>query len=286
MLLFKKIVDLKDYLSKQKNAGKTIGFVPTMGALHVGHASLIKQSKQGNDLTVCSIFVNPAQFNDSADLKKYPRTESSDIDKLTQLRTDIIFLPDVNEIYPPQLTLPDFEFGQMDKVMEGVFRPGHFEGVVKVVYRLLDIVQPDRLYMGQKDFQQFTLIHEMLRQMHSGIELVVCPIIREADGLALSSRNRRLTPEHRKNAPVIYQCLQQLNGWIKASSIELATHKAIQTINGVPGLKLEYLIIADGHTLLPIDRLESSDYIVACVAVWAGPIRLIDNIILKKEISE
>ena len=228
MLLFKEVEPLKKYLKKKQASGLSIGYAPTMGALHQGHASLIQKAKAENDICVCSIFVNPTQFNDPKDLQKYPRTEGTDIALLVGLGNDILFYPSVEAVYPKGLQIPTFDFGQVDKVMEGKFRPGHFDGVVEVVYRLLDIVEPDKLYMGQKDFQQFTLIQHMLNQLNAKTKLVVCPIIREIDGLALSSRNVRLTPENRTKAPIISKILHQLNAWIKGGlNIRAAEQKAI-----------------------------------------------------------
>ena len=282
MLLFKKVDQLQKYLSKQRAKGLQIGYTPTMGALHQGHASLIEKAKAENDISVCSIFVNPTQFNDPADLKKYPRTEAQDIDLLTQLGNDILFYPSVEEVYPKDIIIPTFDFGPIDKVMEGFYRPGHFDGVVEVVYRLIDIAKPDRLYMGQKDFQQFTLIYHMLQQMKSKTKLVVCPIIREKDGLALSSRNVRLTPSNRANAPIISKTLRSLDGWLQKHTVRKVKEKAIALLSEVPDFKPEYLDIVDGYTLQPISDYEESPYIVACAAIWTGKIRLIDNVILKK----
>lgn len=284
MLLFKSVETLQGYLQKKRKEGLQIGFTPTMGALHQGHASLIKKAKADNDISICCIFVNPTQFNDPKDLEKYPRTEGHDIKILTGLENDILFYPTVDAVYPKNLHIPTFNFGQVDKVMEGKFRPGHFDGVVEVVYRLIDIVQPDRIYMGQKDFQQFTLIQHMLQQMQSKTKLVVCPIIREEDGLALSSRNVRLTVENRKKAPIISKFLYQLKDWIASGlSIKEAETKAITQLSEVPDFRPEYLEIVDGHTLQPIEQMSDTDYVVACTAIWAGEIRLIDNVILKRE---
>lgn len=282
MLLFKQIEKLQKYLQKKRNQGLTIGYAPTMGALHQGHASLIQKAKAENDLSVCSIFVNPTQFNDPADLEKYPRTEGRDIEALVELDNDILFYPTVEAVYPKDLVIPTFDFGMVDKVMEGKFRPGNFDGVVEVVYRLLDIVKPDKLYMGQKDFQQFTLIQHLLEQTKSTTKLVVCPIIREVDGLALSSRNVRLTPENRKNAPNIAKILNQLNDWLASGlSVKETEAKAIAQLSEFPDFKPEYLEIVDGHSLQPIEKITDSEYVVACAAVWTGDIRLIDNLILR-----
>jgi len=204
---------------------------------------------------------------------------------LTELGTDVLFYPGVKEIYPKHLTTPVFDFGKTALVMEGEHRPGHFDGVVQVVHRLLDIVRPDKLYMGQKDFQQFTLIRHMLDQMGSATQLVVCPIIREKDGLALSSRNVRLSAQNRKNAPHIARVLHQLNDWISNGlSLREAEQKAIAVLKEIPEFRPEYLEIVNAYTLEKIDKLEGADYVVACIAVWAGAIRLIDNVILKKSV--
>lgn len=283
MLLFKEVEQLQAYLAKKRKEGLTIGYAPTMGALHQGHASLIQKAKAENDICVCSIFVNPTQFNDPKDLEKYPRTEGRDIEMLVSLDNDVLFYPTVEAIYPKGLNIPTFDFGLVDKVMEGKFRPGHFDGVVEVVYRLLDIVEPDRLYMGQKDFQQFTLIQHMLNQMGSKTALVVCPIIREADGLALSSRNVRLTAQNRQNAPTISKMLHKLNDWIAGGlTVKAAEKKAVDQLSEIPDFKPEYLEIVDGHTLQPIEKMSDTNYVVICAAVWTGEIRLIDNVILKK----
>lgn len=281
MLLFKKVVDLQIYLQKKRAQGDAIGFVPTMGALHKGHLSLIAQSKADNDCTVCSIFVNPTQFNDAADLDKYPRTTAQDIEVLTAAGNDVLFLPDVEEIYPPNIdTNNPYDFGDLANVMEGAFRPGHFDGMAQVVKRLLDIVLPDVLYMGQKDFQQLTIVRNMLVQMKSTIKLVMCPIIREADGLAMSSRNARLKPEHRQAAPIIHQILQAAKAKINKASIASIKETALKAL-AQPDFKAEYFEIADGISLQAVKSVKESDFLVACVAVWVGEIRLIDNVILK-----
>lgn len=281
MLLFKKVADLQAWLDSQRAEGEKIGFVPTMGALHDGHLELVRMAKGDGCLAVASIFVNPTQFNDPKDLEKYPRLPEKDTALLLSANCDVLFMPPVEEVYPPGANLTvELDFGQLDKVMEGVFRPGHFKGMATVVKRLLDIVQPHRLYMGQKDFQQLSIVRDMIRQLHLPVELVMCPTVRETDGLAMSSRNMRLTPEMRAIAPVIHQTLQ----WAKK---ELATHpaaeiqaKAIQQLTDA-GLKPEYFDVVDGISLLPVGRWADSDFIVACTAAFAGEVRLIDNLVLK-----
>ncbi len=282
MLLFKKVASLQRYLSAQQGAKHKIGFAPTMGALHEGHLSLIRESLQKTDCTVCSIFVNPTQFNDPEDLVKYPRTPEKDMELLVAAGCQVLFMPDVEEIYPTApLPTPKFDFRGLDKRMEGAFRPGHFAGVAQVVWRLLDIVRPDRLFMGQKDFQQSAIVQDMLNQLHATIQLVVCPTMREADGLAMSSRNGRLSEEQRSLAPLIYKSLREAKEKMPNYSPEQITSEALQQLT-VPGIKPEYFEIVDAYTLEPVRTFEESDYIVACVAVWMGEVRLIDNFVFKK----
>jgi len=281
VLLFKKVTDLKKYLLSEKAHGKSIGFTPTMGALHEGHLALVRQSLNENDCAVCSIFVNPTQFNDPTDLEKYPQTPEKDIDLLVGVGCHVLFMPDVREIYPqgqhPKLK---FDFEGLDKPMEGLHRPGHFDGVAQVVHRLLEIVDPDRLYMGQKDFQQFTIIRKMLELTNSETQLVVCPIVREPDGLAMSSRNVRLTPKGRQQAPLIYQTLLDTKKNRHAFLPDALQKQALEKLS-IPGFKPEYFEIVDGKTLQPLRALEDTDYAVACTAVWVDGVRLIDNMILK-----
>ncbi len=281
MLLFKKVSTLRNHLESYRAAGRNIGFAPTMGALHEGHLSLIRQARAENDLVVCSIFVNPTQFNDPADLEKYPRTPDKDKAMLEKVGNDVLFMPPAAEIYPPGPATPlAIDFGQLDKVMEGKFRPGHFAGVASVVKRLLDIVEPDRLYMGQKDYQQFAIIQHMIRSLHLPVQLIMCPTVREADGLAMSSRNVRLTPAFRKRAPQIYRTLstvKQLTGDFPPSVLSSRALNELTTA----GLRPEYFEIVDGATLQSLSQWDKTTSAVACTAVWAGEVRLIDNIILK-----
>lgn len=280
MLLFKKVNDLEKYLDTQRKAGKTIGFAPTMGALHAGHISLVNLNNAENDLSVVSIFVNPTQFNEATDLDKYPRTEGADIEKLTAANCDILFMPDINEIYPKSTEITEkFDFGNLTKVMEGAERPGHFEGVVQVVKRLLEIVQPNRLYMGQKDYQQFAIIQEMLRLIKSKVQIVGCPIVRESDGLAMSSRNVRLTPDHRKRAVLLSKIMREAasqRGDLSPAEIE---KRAIDKMKNEADFRPEYFTISDAKTLEPVTDFSKSENVVACLACWVGNIRLIDNIV-------
>lgn len=280
MYIFKTVAALQDHLSKLKQEGLKLGFVPTMGALHTGHLSLIEASKKVADITVCSIFINPTQFNDIEDLEKYPVTTESDIDLLNSSNTDVLFLPSANEIYPENIdTSVNVDFGTLDKLMEGKFRPGHFAGVAQVVKRLLDIVQPNMLFMGQKDYQQFCICRSMIKQLHLPVDIVMCSIVREKDGLAMSSRNMRLSGEQRNVASGIYKVLSELSANFDKMKLEELKSNAINALNNIADFRLDYLEIADGNTLLPATKLSES--IVVCVAVYLGNVRLIDNMILQ-----
>lgn len=287
MLLFKRVSDLQKHLNSLKNKGLNIGFVPTMGALHRGHISLIDRSRADCDVTVASIFVNPTQFNNVTDLEKYPRTAERDIEMLAESGCDILFMPDVSEVYPNGMTPSvKFNFGKLDRVLEGVFRPGHFEGMAQVVHRLLEITHPNRLYMGQKDFQQAAIVGRMLELMKSETQLVACPIQREPDGLAMSSRNARITPEDRSKVALIYQTLAEAADRVGEYNPSDVQRLALTKLKSEPTFKVEYFEIVDGRTLLPIQLFEDTDYAVALVAVWVGEVRLIDNMILKQTIEE
>jgi pantoate--beta-alanine ligase len=280
MLLFKKVSDLQLYLSAVKKIGGNIGFVPTMGALHKGHTSLVDISKLENTCTVVSIFVNPTQFNDKKDLEKYPRPIEKDIELLSHVNCDVLFLPNIEEIYPSNLdTKVHVEIGDLDKLLEGEFRPGHFDGMMQVVNRLINIVNPMNLYMGQKDFQQFTIVRHMLQNLKSKVLLTVCPTLREQDGLAMSSRNVRLTEENRSIAPILYKCLCYVADSIDSLDIQTIKTEAIKRLKDA-GTKLEYFDIVDGSTLQSINKYDKSKEVVALVATWLGDVRLIDNIII------
>ena len=283
MYLFKKVSDLQKHLDKLRNGGSSIGLVPTMGALHEGHLSLIDMAKADNDIVVTSIFVNPTQFNQPEDLIKYPRTSAKDIEVLTIHGNDVLFMPAVEEVYPEGLnTKLDLDFEQLDKTMEGEFRPGHFDGMTQVVNRLGNIVQAHKMYFGQKDFQQYAIVQNMLKQLNSPIKLIMCPIIREEDGLALSSRNIRLKADIRQKATIIYQTLLKAKSLIKENNPELIKTMALNELS-IKDFKPDYFEIVDGNSLISIDDYKSSDFIVACTAVWAGDVRLIDNMILKHQ---
>lgn len=281
MILFKKVEQLQLFIASQKQKKRKVGFVPTMGALHNGHLSLIRQAKDENDLVVCSIFVNPTQFNDASDLEKYPRTAAKDIQLLTSVSCDVLFMPSVEEVYPKGLDITlELDFGELATVMEGKFRPGHFDGMAQVVNRLLNIVLPHNLYMGQKDFQQLTIVRSMLRQLDSEINLVMCPIVREEDGLAMSSRNVRLTPKHRELALVLSQTLKKSKELILEKTPKEIQQWAMNEL-AIADFKPEYFDIVDGVTLQAVNDFQGTDFAVACTAVWVGEVRLIDNMVLK-----
>lgn len=281
MQIIHDVPQLQSVIAKLKSQGKSIGFVPTMGALHSGHISLINQAAENCDIVVCSIFVNPTQFDNKDDLTKYPRTLDTDAQLLVKNGTHILFAPGVDDIYPDGMDAGmKIDLNGLDKVMEGEFREGHFDGVVQVVHRLLDIVKPDELFMGQKDFQQFTIIQYMIDLLEMPIKLVVCPIMREDHGLAMSSRNVRLSPEMREKAAILYKTLKSAKRNLKKKPVSEIIEKSMKKLSKPP-FKAEYFKIVNGHTLRDIKSIEESDYIVACLAVWAGDVRLIDNMILK-----
>lgn len=280
MYIFRAAAELQQHLQTLRSNNRTIGFVPTMGALHEGHLSLIRQSKSENSFTACSIFVNPTQFNEAADLQQYPRTPGTDIGLLADAQCDVLFLPPTEEIYPPGLdTTVAVDLGELDQVLEGRFRSGHFAGVVQVVKRLLDLVQPDRLYMGQKDYQQFTIVREMIRQLQLPVEIVMAPIVRESDGLAMSSRNTRLTVADRLAAPLIYKTLREARQLLKTQPPTAVRDWALDQLRAA-GFRPEYFEVVDGTSLQPVSGAGNSKQLVACTAVWAGDVRLIDNILL------
>ena len=281
MEIFENVNNLQKFVASKKEIGSNIGFVPTMGALHEGHLSLIRKSLSECDHTIVSIFVNPTQFNDPSDLKKYPRTIDRDIEQLKKVGHTVVFLPSVEQVYPngPQL-IKKFDLNGLDLILEGSFRPGHFQGVAQVVKRLLEIVQPHRLFLGQKDFQQVLVIKKMIET--EGLKTIVrmCPIEREEDGLAMSSRNVRLTPEFRQKAPVIYQTLKWLSENIHSQNLQKLKQHCLETITK-QNLKPEYFEIINGNNLEIVTNSDNTSYIVACTAVWAGDVRLIDNIIIE-----
>jgi pantoate--beta-alanine ligase len=269
--------ELTGLLDHERASGRSVGLVPTMGALHKGHVSLVECCAAGNDVTVVSIFVNPDQFNDPEDLEKYPRTLDEDLQALKETACTIAFVPSVGTMYPG----PDrrvFDFGILDKIMEGHFRPGHFNGVARAVSRLFEMVKPDRAYFGEKDFQQLAVIREMTRMLKLPVEIIACPTVREDDGLAMSSRNRLLDPEQRKNAALIIQTLRQASRR-KGARVGEIRQWVTETINENPYLGLQYFEIVDPVSLQPAgDDREIGGGLIGCIAVHAGKVRLIDNV--------
>lgn len=277
MQVFHTIHDIRKALKQYQEEGKSIGFIPTMGALHQGHISLIQRSTQQNDITVCSIFVNPIQFNNPNDLTSYPRKLNEDAGMLSEAGCDFIFAPEVDEMYPePDQTI--FDFGNLDKVMEGAFRPGHFRGVAIVVNKLLHIIAPQRAYFGEKDFQQLTIIRKLVETHNLPVEIIGCPIIREDDGLAMSSRNTLLTVQQRAIAPFIRQTLLKASNMAPTHTPEQITHWITDTFQENPDFILEYFQIVDQSTLEPATSWNSPGQI-GCIATYLGKIRLIDNIL-------
>jgi len=271
------ISKLKGFLAKERQAGKHIGFVPTMGALHNGHLSLVKYCLEANEVCVVSIFVNPTQFNDVQDLMAYPRTLEKDCLVLESSGCHYVFAPSVEEMYPEPDTRR-FDLGNVAEVMEGVFRPGHFNGVAQIVSKLFDAVEPDRAYFGEKDFQQIAIIKAMVKQLNMKTQIVSCPIVREADGLALSSRNVRLSVEQRQIAPTIAVTLKESCTFVPEKSVSDVINWVISTLHRESLLHVEYFAIVDGKTLQPIHHWEASAEPVGCIAVYCGEVRLIDNI--------
>ncbi len=279
MKVFSKIADLQNALFAQRKEGKTVGLVPTMGALHEGHASLVSRSVKENGVTVVSVFVNPTQFNDKNDLNTYPRTLEADCRLLESVGADFVFAPAVEEMYPVADNR-HFEFPPVSTVMEGAHRPGHFNGVCQVVSRLFYIVRPDRAYFGEKDWQQIAVIKAMVKYLGLGLQIVECPIVREADGLAKSSRNTLLAPDERAIAPSIYKYLHESVDYAKSHTLKETHDWVVDGINAIDGLSVEYFSIVDGYTLLDINGWEDSTHVVGCITVFCGkkPVRLIDHI--------
>lgn len=280
MKIIRTTSELQYALKNTGYSGKCIGLVPTMGALHSGHIELVKRCVSECGICVVSIFVNPTQFNDPKDLMAYPRTPEVDCLMLEEAGCDYLFMPSVEDIYP----VPDtriFNFGLLEEVMEGRFRPGHFNGVAQIVSKLFEASIPDKAYFGEKDFQQLAIIRELVKQMEYKIIIVSCPIVREADGLAMSSRNRRLTAVEREKAPLIAEYLFKSLTFAKDNTIRDTIEFVTNGLNAEPVFKLEYFEIVDGFSLEAINEWDDSDYIVGCLAVFCGPVRLIDNIVYK-----
>ena len=280
MKIIRTKLDMMEYGARQRERGASIGFVPTMGALHDGHLSLVKEAIKGNTVVIVSVFVNPVQFNNPDDFAKYPRTEEEDFKKLAAEGVDAVFAPDAEEIYPSDSedNAKEYQLGGVAEVMEGKYRPGHFQGVARILDILFRLVRPNRAYFGEKDFQQIAVVRNMIKNEGIEIDIVACPIKRADDGLALSSRNQLLPTELRKIAPEIYKTLYNSLEYSKTHSVKETHAIVIDRIDSIPGMRVEYFEIVDARTLESIDDWNESPWIVGCITVYCGDIRLIDNI--------
>lgn len=277
MKIAEKIAEVNAFLAPFRKDRKVIGFVPTMGALHSGHVSLVTKCRSECDVVVVSIFVNPLQFNDKNDFKHYPKTIESDLRMLETAGCDLVFVPAVEEIYP-DAEEKKYDLGAIETVMEGKYRPGHYQGVARVVDRLFEIVSPERAYFGAKDYQQIMVIKRMIELVGHNTQVEICPTVRENDGLAMSSRNMRLSPEERQSVPAIYIALSSLPDKIRSSGVQEAYEEFRNYINNVPFLSLEYIQVTDSETLMPLESVEKGQVVASFVSVFCGKIRLIDNI--------
>ena len=277
MVIVHNINELKDFLKEKRLLGRKIGFVPTMGALHEGHLSLVRQCKQEVGFCVVSIFVNPTQFNDKIDFRTYPRTLKTDCKLLEAAECDCVFVPAKKVMYPEPDTRV-FNLGRVAQVMEGIYRPNHFNGVAQIVSKLFDLVSPDYAYFGEKDFQQIAVIRKIVKQLKMRIILMTCSTVREADGLAMSSRNVRLTPEQRRIAPAIARTLEESRRLMPSKSVHEVEEWVKTTLNNKPYLRVEYFCIVDGHSLRSIREWRDSKFPIGCIAVFCGDVRLIDNV--------
>ena len=281
MRVVKTISELKSLISGYKQENKTVGLVPTMGALHAGHKSLVDRARKENDIVVVSVFVNPTQFNNKQDLATYPRTEERDCALLEAAGCDVVFMPAVEEVYPEPANR-QFDLGAVAEVMEGAHRPGHFNGVAQIVSKLFGFVEPDRAYFGEKDFQQIAVIRKMVQLEGFKLQIVACPIKREDDGLALSSRNVRLTAEQRQLAPNIYRVLKESCNFAKSHTVAETEKFVVDSLNALPQMEVEYYSIVDALTMQPVSDWADADSITGCITVYCGEVRLIDNIAYKK----
>lgn len=281
MKIFRASEEIQSYLANIRKEKQTIGFVPTMGALHQGHLSLIDEAIQNNNTVVCSIFVNPTQFDRKEDLEKYPNTFEKDIELLEKAGCQILFYPEVKEMYPEKAVAQSYDFGAIANVMEGAKRPGHFDGVGTIVSKLLEIVKPQRAYFGQKDYQQLAIVRKLSEQLNISTEIIGCPIVREEDGLAMSSRNVRLDNAQRKAALLLSEKLFYIRNHQNTKSIATLKKDVQTAFENAALLKLEYIEFADAYDLSKCDDWSDADQLVVCIAAWAGNVRLIDNIVLK-----
>jgi len=276
MRVFDKINELKEYLAIQKEKGLNVGFVPTMGALHQGHISLIDISRKETDITVCSIFVNPTQFNNKADLTHYPRTPETDIALLQKAGCDALYMPDVKDVYPEN-DKRTFTFGYLDTILEAAHRPGHFNGVGQVVSILLEGIKPDKAYFGSKDYQQVMVVKSLVKQLNLAVEIIACPILREPDGLAMSSRNTRLNAQERLVAAFVPKMMQEAINLVKSTGIDAAKDYITNYVKEQPLMKLDYYEVCDAETLEPLTSFDASQKAISLIAVFVGNVRLIDN---------
>lgn len=281
MLIIRKVSELLDYVGERRQQNASIGLVPTMGALHKGHLSLVKRAVEENGAAIVSLFVNPTQFNNPDDLATYPREEERDFRLLAEAGAAAVFAPSVEEVYPDGAARAAehvFDLGRAAEVMEGIHRPGHFQGVAQVVSRLFNLVRPDRAYFGEKDFQQIAVIRNMVRSEGIDVDIVACPIVRDSDGLALSSRNALLDSAQRALAPEIYRTLRDSVPFSRTHTVEETRDYVMGRINSHDGLEVEYFEIVDARTLEAVDNWEESPWVVGCITVYCGKVRLIDNI--------
>ncbi|MET0635217.1 MAG: pantoate--beta-alanine ligase [Chitinophagaceae bacterium] len=281
MILFRKADDLTDFLLKQRNNGLRTGFVPTMGALHQGHISLIRQARESNDLVICSVFINPTQFNDPSDFEKYPVTIENDVDLLQAAGCDILFFPSVDEMYPPGLPVKTYDLGFLETILEGKFRPGHFQGVCRVIDRFLTLIHPDNFYLGQKDYQQCLVVRRLITilGLEQQVSLVITPTLRDPDGLAMSSRNTRLSPDQREQAVNIFRALSSIAAGMNQFPPELLISDAVARLES-EGFRVDYVEIASANDLQPYQTTLPEEPLVALAAAFLGDVRLIDNMLL------
>ncbi len=281
MKVLRRADELHKYLTEHKLQGISVGFVPTMGSLHQGHLSLIKKCIEQSDICVCSIFVNPTQFNDKADLIKYPRKDDEDIKMLKAAGCDMVYLPNVKDVYPNGMEISEpYNFGQLEFILEGASRPGHYQGVAQVVDRLLQVVQPDVLFLGQKDFQQVKIIKELISQKKFETKVVACPIVREKHGLAMSSRNARLSEEERQEAGLLYKTLMRCKKYYSTFTPVELRKWAIENLNSHHLIEVDYFKICNTETLEEIDTWDAAESVITLAAIFTGPVRLIDNMII------
>ena len=279
MEVIEQVSALRAIVTALRCSGKRIGFVPTMGALHEGHLQLLRASARENDITICSVFVNPTQFNNASDYKLYPRTLEHDISLLQTVGCDFLFAPSAEEVYPQQSVL-QFSFGELEAVMEGEHRPGHFNGVATVVSKLFHIVQPHKAYFGQKDLQQVAIVRQLVQALSFDLELVCFPTVREADGLAMSSRNKRLSDAQRQMAPQLYRALQTAAANLRQKPIETIKSDVAQQLQQVQETRLEYFEVVDSLTLQPLQDISGQEEVALCIAAFIGEVRLIDNMLV------